>query len=263
MKALSRRRRHPAATYVLLLFALLATGGIYTAVTARGSANAAAGSTAMASVADGKALFNVNCSSCHGINAEGTARGPSLIGVGAAAVDFQVGTGRMPAADIGPQVPQRKVRFTQAQIDDLAAYVASLGPGPAIPNASDLSTAGADIALGGEIFRTNCSMCHNFVGSGGALSNGKYAPSLKGIAPKYIWEAMITGPASMPKFSNGTLTPQDKQDVIAWLTTVHSEGDPGGFGLGQIGPVSEGLVLWVVGLGGLIGCAVWLGAKAK
>ncbi len=263
MKALSRRRRHPGATYVLLLLALLATGGIYTAITATGSASAASGSSATASVADGQALFAVNCSSCHGINAQGTSRGPSLVGVGAAAVDFQVGTGRMPAADVGPQVPARKVRFTQAQIDDLAAYVASLGPGPEIPTAANLDTTGADVAMGGEIFRTNCSMCHNFAGSGGALSNGKFAPSLKSVAPKYIWEAMVTGPASMPKFSNGTLTPQDKQDVIAWLTQVRSEGNPGGFGLGQIGPVSEGLVVWVVGLGALIGCAVWLGAKAK
>src|SRR5690606_16296706 len=143
---------------------------------------------------EGKKLYAVGCSSCHGPNGEGTSDGPSLIGVGAAAVDFQVGTGRMPAQQPGAQVPKKPVVYTQEQIDQLAAYIASLGPGPAVPNKAQYNPEGANVARGGELFRTNCAQCHNFVGSGGALTNGKYAPSLKGVSNKHIYEAMLTGP---------------------------------------------------------------------
>ncbi|MGN6522886.1 MAG: cytochrome bc1 complex diheme cytochrome c subunit [Actinomycetes bacterium] len=264
VRRLSVRRRTPVATFVLLFVALVATGGLYTAFAPapQADASAAESSTNMA-VAKGSELFKTNCASCHGLNAQGSAVAPSLIGVGAASVDFQVGTGRMPAENVGPQVIKHKVLYSQTQIDQLAAYVASLAPGPAVPSEKDLDLSDADLSKGGEIFRTNCSMCHNFVGSGGALTGGKYAPSLKGTSPKHIWEAMVTGPQSMPVFSNGTITPDQKRDVIAWLKKVDGEAQPGGASLGQVGPVTEGAVAWIVGIGGLIGAAVWLGAKAK
>jgi ubiquinol-cytochrome c reductase cytochrome c subunit len=183
--------------------------------------------------------------------------------VGAAAVDFQVGTGRMPARELGAQIQAKRGIFTDAEIADLSAYVASLGPGPEIPSKADLDTSDANAAVGGEIYRTNCAMCHNFAGSGGALTRGKYAPSLKHTSPKHMWEAMLTGPQSMPVFGNGTITPDDKRDIIKFITTTRSEPSPGGASLGKLGPVSEGLVGWLVGLGALIGCAVWLGSKAR
>jgi ubiquinol-cytochrome c reductase cytochrome c subunit len=106
-------------------------------------------------------------------------------------------------------------------------------------------------------------MCHNFAGKGGALTRGKYAPNLDGTTPTHIVEAMLTGPQSMPVFGDGTIRPSDKRDIIKFITTTRSEPSPGGASLGKLGPVSEGLVGWLVGLGALIGCAVWLGAKAR
>ena len=262
LRAVSRRRRHRFAPVLLLLVALAATGGVYTAFAPTPQAEASSGEPT-GSVDEGRALFLKNCSSCHGLNAEGTTDGPSLVGVGAASVDFQVATGRMPAATLGAQIPKKRVQFNEQEIADLAAYVAALGPGPAIPDAEQLDYADADPAEGGEIYRTNCAMCHNFAGSGGALTRGKYAPSLKKTTPRHMYEAMLTGPQSMPVFGDGTMTPDEKREIIGFLKTTSAEPSPGGFALGKIGPVSEGAVGWLVGLGALVACAVWLGAKAR
>ena len=262
LRAVSRRRRHRLAPVLLLLVALAATGGVYTAFAPTPQAEASSGEPT-GSVDEGRALFLKNCSSCHGLNAEGSTDGPSLVGVGAASVDFQVATGRMPAATLGAQIPKKRVQFNEQEIADLAAYVASLGPGPAIPDAEQLDYADADPAEGGEIYRTNCAMCHNYAGSGGALTAGKYAASLKGVTARHIYEAMLTGPQSMPVFGDKTMTPEDKQAIIAFLKTTEAEPSPGGAALGKLGPVTEGGIGWLVGLGGLIACAVWLGAKAR
>jgi ubiquinol-cytochrome c reductase cytochrome c subunit len=259
VNALAARRRHPAAIVLLLLAGLIATGAVY-AVLAPRSASA---STASADqIADGKKLFQANCSSCHGLNAEGTADGPSLAGVGAAAVDFQVGTGRMPMTAPAVQAPENEVQFDDKQIAAMAAYVASLAPGPGIPDAEYTTAEGADIANGGELFRVNCAMCHNFAGSGGALTRGKYAPSLRDVEGKHVYEAMTTGPQSMPVFADSNLTPENKRDIIGYLHAVDEAENPGGMALGNLGPVSEGLFIWVFGLAICIGVAVWLGQKA-
>ena len=261
--ALSRRRRHRFAPLVLLLVALGSTGAAYAAFAPTGKAAAAAGVSTQ-TLEQGRDLYLKNCATCHGLNAEGSGTdGPSLVGVGAAAVDFQVGTGRMPAKELGAQIQAKRQIFTEEQITAMAEYVASLGPGPAIPSEKDYDYSDANIAEGGEIYRTNCAMCHNFAGSGGALTRGKYAPSLKQTTPKHMYEAMQTGPQSMPVFGDGTMTPQEKRDIIGFLRTTSAEPSPGGLALGKIGPVSEGAVGWLVGLGALIGCAVWLGAKAR
>jgi len=259
--ALAARRRHPLAGVVLVLLGLVVTGVLY-ALLAPGRASAADGQAD--DVAKGRALFVANCASCHGIDAAGRNNAPSLVGVGAASVDFQVGTGRMPLEATGPQAPQSQVRFTPEQISQLAAYVASLGPGPGVPSPEEVDPAnGGDASRGAAIFRTNCAMCHNFAGKGGALTRGKYAPNLDGTTPTHIFEAMLTGPQSMPVFDDQTITPQDKRDIIAYLKTTEEQPTPGGFSLGFIGPVNEGLVAWVIGLAALIGCAVWLGAKSS
>lgn len=267
MNALAARRRHPAAIALLILVGLLVMGGAYSFLAPK-DANASA-AVAPSSVEAGKDLFLANCASCHGVNAQGTASGPSLVGVGAAAVDFQVGTGRMPMAAPGVQAPRNKVKFDEEGIASLAAFVASLGPGPAVPEGESLAIIepGSEennkaIAEGGEIFRVNCAMCHNFAGAGGALTRGKYAPALEGVAPKHIYEAMVTGPQSMPVFSDTNLDPQAKQKVISYLKAQENATSVGGMSLGNLGPVSEGLFAWVFMLGLLIGAAVWLGKKA-
>ncbi|WP_221355565.1 cytochrome bc1 complex diheme cytochrome c subunit [Streptomyces beigongshangae] len=262
MKKLSARRRHPLAAVVVLLLALAATGGLYTAFAPADKAQADTTAQSLA-IDEGKKLYAVGCSTCHGTGGQGTSDGPSLAGVGAAAVDFQVGTGRMPAQQPGAQVPDKKNIYSQAEIDQLAAFVASLGAGPAVPTKEQYDPADADIAEGGELFRTNCAQCHNFTGKGGALTRGKYAPSLEDVDPKYIYEAMLHGPQNMPSFPDTTLTEKNKKDIIAYLDEVNSDDSesPGGLELGGLGPVSEGLFGWIFGLGGLIAVAVWVAAR--
>jgi len=267
---LSRHRRGPLAGFVVLLFGLLLTGGLYAAF-APASADETESQTG--SVEEGRQLFLLGCSFCHGQNGEGvltqsgTQLGPPLAGVGAAAVDFQVGTGRMPMAQPGAQAESKTPTFDDEEIADLAAYVASLGPGPAIPDEGDYSLEGMSdtereeaIARGGQIFLTNCTACHNFAGSGGAMPRGGQAPKIRGVEPKYIYEAMLTGPQSMDSFSNGNLPPDAKRDVIAYLEALDEQPGIGGFGLGDLGPVSEGLFAWIAGIGSLVGFAVWIAA---
>ncbi|MGW6588605.1 cytochrome bc1 complex diheme cytochrome c subunit [Streptomyces globisporus] len=267
MKKLSARRRHPLAAVVVLLLALAATGGLYAAFAPAGKAQADETAQSLA-IEEGKKLYAVGCASCHGTGGQGTTDGPSLVGVGSAAVDFQVGTGRMPAQQPGAQVPKKKVIYSQAEIDQLAAYIASLGAGPVTPTDKQVDPAGADVANGGELFRTNCAQCHNFTGKGGALTEGKYAPDLEGVSPKHIYEAMQTGPQSMPSFPDTTMPEQEKKDIIAYIESVNSDEteSPGGLALGGLGPVSEGLFAWIFGLGALVAVAVWVAAhtaKAK
>jgi ubiquinol-cytochrome c reductase cytochrome c subunit len=257
---LSARRRHPWAAGVVILFALVVVGSVYAAVMAPPRAEAAAASAAR-QVEEGRELFLQNCSSCHGLNGEGSSDGPTLIGVGAASVDFQVGTGRMPLAGPNVQAPVKPPVFNDEQIAAMAAYVASLGPGPAIPTEEELAYEDADLAEGGELFRTNCSQCHNFAGQGGALTDGKYAPNLTGSSPKHIYEAMLTGPQSMPVFGDGTISSEEKRAIIRWIRTLDEEPNPGGFGLGRVGPVAEGAVIWIVGVAALIFAAIWLAGR--
>jgi ubiquinol-cytochrome c reductase cytochrome c subunit len=267
MTALAARRRHPLAGVVVLLLGLVLVGGLYAALAPESQAGVQTASSTQ--VEEGKDLFAIGCSSCHGLDGTGVTTddgeqlGPSLVGVGAAAVDFQVGTGRMPDAGGTGQVPQKPVAYTDEQRAALAAYVATFGPGPAIPTPDQYDPAQGDVAGGGELFRTNCASCHNTSGQGGALTYGKYAPALTGVEPIHMYEAMLTGPQSMPVFGDPVLTPEDKRDIIAFLDSVQNEPNPGGLGIGRVGPVSEGLWAWVVGIGVLIGGAIWMGAKSS
>ncbi|MFE6647316.1 c-type cytochrome [Nocardioides sp. NPDC057772] len=267
---LSRHRRRPLAGAAVLLVALLSTGGAYAALAPASQAEQEKDNAAL--VAEGKELFMINCSTCHGSNGEGITTqngklyGPSLIGVGAASVDFQVGTGRMPMAQPGAQVEVKDPSFNQDEIDAMAAYVASLGPGPAIPDKEqyDPETYASEkekeeaVTLGGQIFLTNCTACHNFTGAGGAMPRGGEAPSILNTDPKHIYEAMLTGPQSMDTFSDGNISPEEKKAVISYVESMKEQPDYGGFNNGRLGPVTEGIVAWVVGLGVLVAFAVWI-----
>jgi len=255
-------RRHPLAAVALIVIGLAVTGGAYAAVNSSSGASAETAAQSQQNVDQGKKLFQANCATCHGLDAQGTKEAPSLIGVGAAAVDFQVGTGRMPMAMQGPQAEQKPVQFTQADINKLAVYVASLGPGPAIPDARYLDGNG-DAAHGAELFRINCAMCHNVAGAGGALTEGKYAPPLRGVSAAHIYEAMVTGPQNMPVFNDMNITPNSKRDIITYLQYIQKNPSPGGFELGSLGPVAEGLFIWIFGLGSIVALTVWITAKSN
>lgn len=266
MSKLAAYRRSPIALIVLLFLGLTFTGTAYAALQPAAPTDSYAAATAVDDVKEGQKLFLANCATCHGKNGEGHGTaGPSLAGVGKAATDFQVSTGRMPLATPGVQAPPNpnQVNFSEKQIDQLGDFVASLGPGPDIPDAEYTDLANADIANGGKIFRTNCAMCHNSSAQGGALTRGKYAPSLMGVEPVHMYEAMLTGPQSMPVFNDNTITPQEKEDVIAFITNIEEGGNAyGGHDLGSMGPAGDAVFIWTIGIGLLIAAAVWLGRKA-
>jgi ubiquinol-cytochrome c reductase cytochrome c subunit len=261
---ITSRRRHPAAGFAILLLGLLLVGALYASITGGGSVAAAAPPVAADSgqIAQGHTIFLQDCATCHGMGAQGqTGIAPGLIGVGAAAVDFQVSTGRMPAAELGAENPRKPPVLNTTQTHAVAAYIASLGGGPAIPSAAQVSASGADVGLGQQLFVADCAQCHNFVGAGGALTYGKFAPALSQATPTQIYEAMLTGPEAMPIFNDATLTPDQKRDIVAYVTGIRKEPNPGGFSLGRVGPVTEGLVAFLGLLLFMVVTALWITAK--
>lgn len=255
-------RRSPLAAAVLIGTGLLITGGLYVGATAAVAAVNDESSSETLTVEDGQKLFEANCATCHGVDLAGSESGPSLYGVGELAVEFQVGTGRMPLQNQAPQAPQKPVQFNDAQVRAMAAYVQSTSPGPSYPSDEVLDGEG-DVANGAELFRINCAMCHNVAGAGGALTEGKYAPPLHDSSALHIYAAMVTGPQNMPVFNNLNLDDEEKRDVISYLLYLQETESPGGFDLGDLGPVSEGLFIWIFGIGGLVAIAVWVTAKSN
>lgn len=262
-----RRLRRRLSAGLLLIVGLAAAGGLAATLTPTPQVAVADESTS-ALLRTGKQLFEISCVSCHGANLQGiSGRGPSLVGVGDAAVYFQVSTGRMPAMRGEAQAPRKDPIYDEAQIDALGAYVQANGGGPTVVRDANgqiaqQSLIGNDLARGGDLFRLNCASCHNFTGKGGALSSGKYAPELDQANPQQIFTAMLTGPQNMPKFSDRQLTPEEKKDIVAYVRTASETTNPGGYGLGGYGPAPEGMAIWIVGMVAVIGVALWIGARA-
>jgi len=243
--------------FVVLVLALGLLGGAYAAFAPSSHAEEAPDPIA---VREGQKLFNEGCVSCHGRNLQGVPdRGPSLIGVGSAAVEFQVGTGRMPLARQEAQAERKPPQFNKEQTKQLAAFVQSIGGGPQIPEGN---LRDGDLAQGGRLFRVNCASCHGLSGNGGALSSGKSAPSLKQASDEDMYAAMLTGPQSMPVFGDNQLTPDEKKSIINYVQSLKAEKDPGGMGIGRTGPVPEGLVIFVIGIVVLLFAAVWIAGKS-
>jgi ubiquinol-cytochrome c reductase cytochrome c subunit len=244
--------------YVVVVLALALVGGLYTAFAAP-KVKAEDPANQSIAVKEGRQLYLQGCSTCHGLDNQGGV-GPSLIGVGAASVVFQVESGRMPLANGSAQAPRKKPKYDRTQIDQLAAYVQSVGGGPELP-AGKLDD--GNLALGGDLFRTNCASCHNFAGAGGALTRSKYAPDLTPADARVIYAAMLSGPENMPRFSDNTLTPDEKRAITRYVRFItHENKDPGGAGLGHYGPIPEGLTVFLVGIGLLIVVTLWIGARA-
>jgi ubiquinol-cytochrome c reductase cytochrome c subunit len=239
------RRRVFAGARMVAALALV--GGIYAAFS---PSTPASGEPVLDGAAkQGQMLFNNSCITCHGNNAQGVpGRGPSLIGVGSAAVEFQVNTGRMPAARQEAQAERKTPVFTPEQAAEIGAYIQALGGGPQLPTGPDAFT-GGNAAVGGELFRVNCSSCHAFGAGGGALSSGKFAPSLEPATDQEIYAAMLTGPQNM-------------RDIIAYVQTIKHDTDQGGLQIGRLGPVTEGLVIFLVGMVILIFATLWIAGKS-
>jgi ubiquinol-cytochrome c reductase cytochrome c subunit len=220
-------------------------------------------------ISAGQLLFAQTCASCHGNEANGVdpqgqaTIGPNLQGVGAATVDFWVTTGRMPAADVkAVEAERRATRLTPLQALELAAWVNSLDPSvPAVPTPN---LGGANQSVGQNLFSLNCAACHTIEGTGDALAYGTNAPSLdvKSVTAQQVAEAIRTGPANMPRFT-GNLTDQQVADIVSYVTgRLQRPTNPGGFSLGGVGPVAEGFVALLVGVGGLALICFWIGERS-
>jgi ubiquinol-cytochrome c reductase cytochrome c subunit len=224
----------------------------------RGSpAGAQAASATPAQVAAGRQLYLVHCSSCHGVDAQGVGKSPTLVGAGAASADFYLRTGRMPLNDPDQQPMRHRPAFSDAEIRSMVAYVASLGPGPAIPTPK-----AGNLANGNQLFILNCAQCHNDAGAGGALSYGDIVPALHQASVLDVAEAVRIGPKPMPVFGPETLSDAQVWDVATYVQYLHHPDDRGGLNLGHLGPIPEGFVAWIVGLGVLLVAARLIGTRA-
>lgn len=278
--AKARRRRKVRKAFagaLALLFALTGAGFLANALTPDAQ-NAVAEQSTEELAQQGKEIYEVACITCHGANLQGVKdRGPSLIGVGEGSVYFQVHSGRMPMLRNEAQAGRKPPRYSEQQALALAAYVNANGGGPGIvrdangeismeslrgSNNKDGKIDPSDVARGSDLFRLNCASCHNFTGKGGALSSGKYAPPLAPANEQEIYQAMLTGPQNMPKFSDRQLTADEKKDIIAYIKSAEESPNPGGFGLGGIGPVTEGMVMWFIGIVVLVAFAMWIGSRS-
>lgn len=275
-KVKSRRKfRRLISGVAALAIGLTGAGILVNAVTPDAQV-ATASQDEQALIQEGKDIYDVACITCHGANLQGVdGRGPSLIGVGSGAVYFQVHSGRMPMLRNEAQAARKTPRYSEQQALALAAYVEANGGGPGLVYNEDGTLAmeelrgenydgeidPADVARGSDLFRLNCASCHNFTGRGGALSSGKYAPVLDPANEQEIYQAMLTGPQNMPKFSDRQLSADEKKDIIAFIKSAKETPNPGGWSLGGIGPVTEGMFMWLVGIVVLVVAALWIGSR--
>ncbi|HEY1177959.1 MAG TPA: cytochrome c [Phytomonospora sp.] len=244
--------------------ALAFVGATYTAFSPGIYADEPTDSALSLDAQKGKEIFDQSCISCHGPDAQGVEdRGPSLIGVGSAAVEFQVNTGRMPMARQEAQALRKPPMFTPEEAAFLGAYIQAIGGGPEVPSDVDLDNLeGADVANGGTLFRVNCSSCHAFSTGGGALSSGKFAPDLHPASAVEIYQAMLSGPQNMPVFADNQLTPDQKRDLIAYIKYIQDDQAQGGWDLGAFGPSTEGLAIFLVGIVALAIATLWIAGKS-
>lgn len=215
-------------------------------------------------LAQGKVLYDTSCVSCHGDQGQGldapngALRGPTLENAGEAGAYFQVSTGRMPVADPSAPPEAKEPAFEPEEIDALVAYVGSLGDGPALP---DVDISAGDLAEGGVLYRENCQACHSATGAGGALSYGRAAPSLSTVTPTQLGAAVRSGPGQMPRFGDDIVPPEDLDSIARYVDYLQEPDDAGGISLGRLGPIPEGMMAWIGGLGGLLVAAYFMGYR--
>ncbi|HUP69948.1 MAG TPA: c-type cytochrome [Acidimicrobiales bacterium] len=207
---------------------------------------------------DGRQLYLTGCSSCHGEKGAGTERGPSLKNSGEASAYYYLSTGRMPLADEQSQPRRKEPAYSATEIHALVEYVASLGEGPSLPH---VNPANGDLAEGGVLYRSNCAPCHTAAGIGGALSYGSAAPSLHSSGPLQTAAAVRVGPGQMPLFGPEALDREELDSIVRYVQYLRSPPTPGGAALGSAGPIPEGFVAWVFGVGALVLAVLWIGKR--
>ncbi len=209
-------------------------------------------------VPDGRQLYLTGCSSCHGAEGAGTRRGPSLENSGEASAYYYLSTGRMPLAEEQAQPRRKEPAYSRAEINALVDYVASLGEGPALP---EVDPTKGDLAEGGVLYRSNCAPCHTAAGIGGALSYGRAAPSLHSSGPLQTAASVRVGPGQMPVFGPEALDQEELDSIVRYVQYLRSPPTPGGAALGSAGPIPEGFVAWVFGVGALVLAVLWIGKR--
>ena len=222
-------------------------------------------SSSTGNIAEGRTLFEESCSSCHGSGAEGSALAPSLLGRGGGVIQLWLSTGWMPLAEPTAQPENKPPRFDRRQILDIVAFVTSLAPGGVgLPTAADLNMKTANVAQGFDLFSLNCAGCHTITGAGDALASGYHAPPLHGVTATQVYEAVRSGPSNMPPFGPGQISPTELRGIIKYVTRyIEHPTDPGGNGLGGVGPVAEGFIGLFVGTGACLLAAFWVGDRTE
>jgi ubiquinol-cytochrome c reductase cytochrome c subunit len=206
----------------------------------------------------GKDLFETSCTTCHGIDGAGTNLAPTLRGVGSAAVDFYLSTGRMPLADPTDEPVRADPAFSKRDIGALVAYVAGFG-GPPIPA---VNPDRGDVARGKEAFTESCAGCHQVLGRGGIVT-GAFVPALTDATPRQLAEAVRVGPYLMPPFGERQIDQRELDDIAAYVRASRHPDDRGGWGIGNIGPVPEGMIAWLLAGVVLLGVVRLLGERAR
>jgi ubiquinol-cytochrome c reductase cytochrome c subunit len=206
----------------------------------------------------GYQLYSGNCATCHGAEGRGIAgRGPSLRGVGALAPDFYLRTGYMPLSRPGIQPHRSDVLFDEHQIRAIVAYVASLGHGPPVPRPDP---ARGSVSAGQRLFSEHCAGCHQIAIAGGYVTNA-VAPPLRDSTPIQVAEAVRIGPYVMPTFPKSQISDHDLDSIVAYVEEAKHPQDRGGWSLGHIGPVPEGLVAWLLAGTVLVATCVLIGKR--
>jgi ubiquinol-cytochrome c reductase cytochrome c subunit len=242
-----RRGDAPTRRAALFVVALLCAAGALASWTSPRDASAQQG---------GRSLFASSCAACHGTDARGVAgKGPSLVGVGGAAADFYLETGRMPLSNPSVEPQRGEPAFSAAERRALTQYIASLG-GPAIPRVGP-----GDKRDGFMAFRDHCAGCHAISARGGVAPPGT-APALQQATATQIAEAVRVGPYLMPRFDERQISAAELNSIVAYVLAQRHPDDRGGWGIGNIGPIPEGLVAWLLAGTALLIVARLIGERA-
>jgi quinol---cytochrome-c reductase cytochrome c subunit len=254
------RPKRSATIAVAITLAVFATASFASPPTIpSGSDQGGAGSTSDARLeAEGRHLFEEGCSSCHGFDGKGVpGQAPSLAGAGEAAADFYLRTGRMPLDQVGEEPLRGEPSYSDAQIRALVAYVGSLGPGPAIPA---VEPERGSLSEGLQLFDESCAGCHG-IGAKGGVAIGGYAPPLGEATPTQVGEAVRVGPYLMPRFSKAQLSDDELDSLARYVELTKEPDDAGGWGIGHIGPVPEGMIAWLAAIVAILLVARLIGER--